>query len=983
MTSNETRAPLLGVNIVVQNTSVGTTTDQDGHYELDAVSPDAVLVFTYIGFTDQEVAVGNQLVIDVALTPQALPGEELVVVGYGTQQRRDITSSIFSLKEGSFTQGAVTDVTTLLQARVPGVLITLSNGDLGAEPVIRIRGGTSVTAGNGPMIVIDGVPIDNSSATPRIDIGVVSGTRDNPLSMLNPNDIASIDVLKDAAAAAIYGARGGNGVILITTKEGRTGGVPMTYEGYTSYSSVSNTIDLLDAKGYKAFATSPKITAILVADTLTLANIGTDDTDWQDAIFRTAVSQSHHLSFGGGSETSRYLVSLSYLDEEGIILNSARQRFSVRLNMNNTLLEGKLRVALRVNPTYIKKNNTPYQQAGGFEGGLFTNVYKLNPTLPIYLDDGSYYEFPNPGIRNPVALLNEIEDVSNTLRIFFNGSAEYDIIPSLTAKVNLGLDRTSASRNIYQPRSLPYADAFGGRADASNNERQSTLFESTLNYRTAMGTSKIDVAAGYTFQEFENNGFGAIAQDFVTDSWTYNNLAGAANFGEKPFSFRDRNTLISFLGRVNVSLADKLLLSGVVRREGSSRFGENNKWGLFPAASVGYRITEDLKVRGSWGVAGNQDIGNYISKNLLGTAGSNAVIGGAEITGVAETQVPNPDLKWEETTQLNLGLDYSFYRDRISGSLDVYFKTTADLLLEVPVPQPAPVGTRIANIGEVTNNGVEFVLNTVNVSTSNFFWRTSFNFARNVNEVVSLVGSEDSLVGAIFTGFISGAGQSDVAPQIIAPGLPLGTFYGWKFEGYDANGEEILAEANGKWNPGESYVDANLNGKYDEGETFTDDDRQVLGDARPAFTFGITNIINYKNIDIQFFIQGVQGLKIFNNTRLEYQRPSNIFNGINLMAGAVDDVAAGLDPKAAVAYTDQYIEDGSFIRLQNVTIGYTLKTDMVRKLRLYLSADNLIVLTKYTGYDPEVNTFTGRGIGIDYTNVPRARTFTLGISIGL
>ncbi|MCH7521686.1 MAG: TonB-dependent receptor, partial [Candidatus Marinimicrobia bacterium] len=929
-----------------------------GHFELEVASPQDVLVFAYIGYQVAEIPINGRGVVDVVLTPQAIAGQELVVIGYGTQQRRDITSSIFSLKEASFTQGAITDVQSLLQARVPGVVITQSNGDLGGARVIRIRGGTSVNAGNGPMIVIDGVPIDNESAIPG-GTGITDGTRDNPLSMLNPNDIASIEVLKDASAAAIYGARGGNGVILITTKEGRAGGVPLTYSTYTSYSTVSNTLDLLDAKAYRAFA----------ADVGASPTMLDASTDWQDVIFRTAVSQSHHLSFGGGTETSRYLVSLSYLNEQGIVLNSERQRFSVRLNMNNTLLDGKLRLALRINPTFIKKNNTPYQQAGGFEGGLFTNVYKLNPTLPVYLSDGTtYYEPGNPGIRNPVALLNGIEDVSQNMRIFFNGTVEYEFIQGLSAKLNLGLDRTAASRNIYQPRSLPYAAAFGGRADVLNNERQSTLFESTLNYRTNIGTSNLDASVGYTFQEFENNGFGAIAQDFVTDAWSYNNLAGGANFAEKPFSFRDRNRLVSFLGRVNYNLAGKYLISTAVRREGSSRFGSGNKWGLFPSGSIGWRLSEepflrsidvvsDLKLRASWGIAGNQDIGNYRSLVLLGP-GANAVIGCSEFTSVAETQLPNADLQWEETSQLNLRLDFSFYRDRISGSIDVYTKTTTDLLVEIDVPQPAVVTTTLANVGEVTNKGIEFALNTVNFSTPDFFWRTSFNFASNKNEVVSLGDDPDKF---ITTGNVSGAGLSGVQAQIIMPGEALGTFFGFKFLGYDANGEEILSTEGGPLNDG----------------------RLILGVARPDFTFGISNTLNYKNIDFRVFIQGVQGIDILNNTRLEYQRPSNIFNGINLMAGAVDDVKAGIDPEAAVAYSDRFIEDGSFIRLQNITVGYTLQTDRVRNLRFYLSADNLFVLTDYTGYDPEVHTFTGRALGIDYTNVPRARTFSIGLNIGL
>lgn len=960
--SGEDRDPMIGVNIVVAGTDMGTTTDSDGRYVLDAVPPDASLVFSYIGYQTVEIAVMGREEIDIVMTPQALPGEELVVVGYGTQQRRDITSSITSLKEGNFTQGANTDLQSLLQARVAGVLVTSNNGEIGGEPLIRIRGGTSVTASNSPMIVIDGVPVNNTAALPGgTGEDINDGPRDNPLGMLNPNDIASIDILKDASAAAIYGARGGNGVILITTKEG-TPGVPggssLVYDVYTSSSTVSKKLDLLTAGKYRDYAT--RIGATL--------DDGGANTDWQDAIFRTAVSQSHNVAFVGGSPTTQYRASLNYLDQQGVVLNSARQRYSARFNVNHKMLDDKLRLALRVNPTFIKRFNTPYNQRAGYFGGVFTNVLKMNPTYPVKNPDGSYYEYPTTTIRNPVALLEEISDVSEETRIFFNSTAEYELVPGLSGKVNLGLDRSVVSRNTYQPRSLPYAEAFGGRADIRTNERQSVLFESTLDYQANFGMSNLEATGGYTFQEFNDGGIGVTARDFVTDAWLTDNIGGAADFTTRPYSFSNVNRLISFLGRANLNVAGKYLLSAALRREGSSRFGEGNKWGVFPSASVGWRLSRepfvpsfgvfsDLKIRASFGVTGNQDIGNYRSLILLGP-GSNTVIGDQLLTGVAATQLANPDLKWEETSQLNLGIDFGLYRDRVSGSIDVYTKTTNDLLLEFDVPQPAVVTTRLDNVGTVENKGIEISLSTVNISTEDLFWRTSVNFATNKNEVTSL-GPDESYY--IVTGDVGGAGLSGVKAQIVKVGEPLGAFFGFKFLGYDEDGQEILTTEGGP----------------------LDDGRFILGSAQPDFTFGVSNVINYGNIDFSVFVQGVWGNEILNNTALEYQRPSNPLNNINLLEGAVEDVDDGLDPEAAVAYSDRFIEDGSFIRLQNATVGYSFTTGSFKNVRVYLSADNLFVLTKYSGYDPEVSTFTGYALGVDYTNYPKTRTFTLGLSLGL
>jgi len=937
---------LVGVNIVVKNTDTGTTTNENGAFVLEGVSANDVLVLSYIGYETAEVAVSGRAIIEVTLVSTVIAGEDVVVIGYGTQSRRDVTGAISSLKEGSFTKGTNTDLQSLLQARAPGVVITANNGDIGSEPRIRIRGGTSINASNNPIIVIDGVPVNNSSGLPggfTTGAGAgADGTMDNPLGMLNPDDIASIDILKDAASSAIYGARGGNGVILITTKEGRPGELSLTYSASTSSSSITKKLDLMDAAGFKSYASS---IGVDIED-------GGANTDWQDEILRSAVSTNHNISFSAGTQQTQYRASISYLDQQGILLNSERQRISTRLNVRHTMLDNKLKLGLKVSPSFSNRNNTPYNQRAGYFGGVFTNVLKFNPTYPVKNADGSYYEYATTTIRNPVALLNEISDVGENLRVLTSATAEYELISGLNAKVTLGLDRESYNRNIYEPNSLPYAASIGGQASVQNTQRKNDHFNTTLNY----SNSSLNVLAGYEFQEFTNSGFGATTKGFVTDAWLYNNMGGATDFTTAPYSFKNQNRLVSFFGRVAYSMGGKLNVMATLRREGSSRFGDDNKWGVFPSASVGFRVTDDIKLRVSYGVAGNQEIGNYRSLVTLGS-GANAVIGGQLLSGVAANQLANPDLKWETTSDINFGVDFALMDNKITGSVDMYSKTTEDMLVEVNVPQPAVVTTKLDNVGSVENSGLEFFINSVNMSTKDMSWNTSFNFSTNKNNVVSL-GKD---VEYIVTGQVGGAGLSGVQAAIIKPGEPFGTFFGYELSGYDADGQEILSTDGGPLGDG----------------------RRILGSPHPDYTFGMTNQINFGNIDFSFYIWSVQGNEILNNTRLEYQRPSNPFNNINLFSETADDVNNGLGSEAAVALTDKFIEDGSFIRLQNVTIGYTLKTGQFKNLRFYLSADNLITLTDYSGFDPEVSTISGLAEGIDYTNYPKAKTISFGINVGL
>ncbi|TAH21975.1 MAG: TonB-dependent receptor [Cytophagales bacterium] len=950
VTASDDGAALPGVNIVIKGTSTGTTTDVEGNFSVNVPSSESVLVFSFVGFLQQEIVVGNQSTIDIKLVSDVRALGEIVVVGYGEQKKRDITGSMASVTSKDFNVGAVASPEQLMQGRVAGVVITSANGDPGAAPNVRIRGGTSVNASNQPLYVIDGVPVDNTSATP--DGGNVStAPARNPLNTINPNDIESIDVLKDASAAAIYGSRGANGVILITTKKGKEGKTTLNYNTYYGVATVARYLPLLNAAEYKAEG----------ARLFPGKTFGTADTDWQKEVFQAAAIKSHDVSFGGGTANTQYRVSLNYFNQDGLVRNSGMERVAARINATHKAINNKLALNLNLSVSSNTDRNVPYSSTGGFAGGLFTNILKMNPTYPVRNADGTYFEYATTSIRNPVALVNQIVDGTRTTRVLGSVLAEYEIISGLKASVRLGADQQNANRKYYVPRISPAAIDVKGEAATRNLELRSELLEANLTYnKRIMEDHNLTVLGGYSYQQFTREGFGAVSRNFITDAFGPNNLEAGGNTTTPPSSFKETSKLISFYGRVNYDIKGKYLITATVRRDGSSRFGLNSKWGLFPSGSIAWRISEeaflksqsdwlsDLKLRVGYGITGSQEIGNYRSLTLLAaSAGLRAVFGSDIPSGVAQTQNPNPDLKWEQTAQLNVGLDYGFLNGKITGSIDYFVKRTTDLLLEFAIPQPAVVTTILANAGEIENKGLEIAVNATVMDKNDFKWEASVNGAFIQNKVVSLAGSADSL----FRNGVNGAGQSGVNAQIIAPGLPSNSFYGPVFRGIDEKGAQKANVA----------------------------ERAVIGNPNPRFTYGINNRFSYKKFDLSFFLQGVQGVEVFNNTALEYVTKDNFKSDINLLRPAISDGTAATETPR---YSSRWIEDGSFLRLSNAMLGYNFDVSKVKwlsSLRGYISGQNLFLITKYTGYDPEVS---AAAIGIDYANYPRARTFMIGLNIG-
>ena len=971
--------PLPGVNIQIQGTLTGTITGIDGTYSLQASTGD-VLVFSFVGYITQEIAVADQNVIDVALAEDVELLDEVVVVGYGTQRRANVTGSAQRVVADEANVGLVNSPEQLFQGRVAGVNIIQSGGEPGAPVTIRIRGGTSISASNEPLYVIDGVPIDNSNVAPDGGTDTDSG-RKNPLVFLNPSDIESIDVLKDASAAAIYGSRGANGVILITTKKGREGQVQVDYDGYVSSSSFIRDLPLLTASEYRSF---------VQANNLPTDLLGNADTDWQQEVTQSALSQNHNLAFSGGTATTQYRASVSYLSQEGIIINSDLERVSGRINVNHRALDEKLRLDMRLTGSFYNDNRAPFQQTGGFEGGLLTNVMKYNPTLPVRNADGTFFEIPGQtSVRNPVALAKQIDDFTKTTRLLGGLKADYEFVPGLVGTLNVGVDRQQASRRVFIPGANPLRQAVQGEATQGNNEFSSVLAEVYGNYtRSLQETHNVNVTGGYSFQEFDREGFDAQATGFVSDVFSFNDLAAGDVETFEITSFKQKSRLISFFGRVNYDYRGRYIVSASIRRDGSSRFGEDEKWGFFPAVTLGWRLSDesflqnvdainDLKRRIGWGVTGSQESGNLRSLPTFGSSpGGNAVLGESIVSGVAPNNFANPNLKWEETTQLNIGLDFGLWSDRVYGSIEYYIKDTDDLLLEFEVPQPAAVPTRLANAGQMENTGIDLALNARVIDRSDLFVEVGATFNANSNEIKNLGGRTQ-----IFTGRSSGAGLSQINTQVLTPGEAFGSFLAPVFVGFDsATGEQRCRNASGA----EVACSDVPQSEY-----------EIVGNAQPDFQYGFTTNVTWKDWDLSFFFRGEQGRDLYNNTGIEYTSKNLANTNVNFLQEALDDPTPLAE---APQYSSRWIQDASFLRMENITIGYTFTNidalsgivGTIRRARIYVAANNLFVITSYDGWDPEVNTEASASVGnipilslgIDYTNYPRPRTFTAGISLG-
>ncbi|MEW2920278.1 SusC/RagA family TonB-linked outer membrane protein [Muricauda sp. ANG21] len=1005
-TVSDATGPLPGASVLVKGTTNGTQTDFDGNYTLDGVGDSATLVFSYIGYKTVEVSVNDRSTINITLEEDAQALDEVVIIGYGQTTIKDATGSVSAVTSEEFNTGIIASPEQLIQGKTAGVQITQTSGAPGAGIDVRIRGTNSVRSNNNPLFVVDGIPLPGGSSAPNTgNQGVGTSPASNPLSFLNPNDIESISILKDASATAIYGSRGANGVVIVTTKSGRAsrGGV-FEFSSSLGIATPANEYDLL---GRNAFLDGVE----QFGGDRDAQDFG-NDTDWQDYVTRTVASQNQNLSYSQSYEGGNVRATFGYGKQFGVVENSSLERITGRINATHRFLDDDLTVTLQASISRVNEEQAPLSGSAGFRGDLLGAAYSANPTWPTSPD------FDTGGQLSPATLLNYTQNTVNTNRLLLNGSAEYKITPELAAKVNLGYDASQSEALALSSgaaRNLDRNTFQNGRGGYGTQELENRLLEATLQYNKEFDNSFLDLLVGYSFQDFKTSGrvteawgfstqdLNKMGQDIIASvEAVESNIDGEYQqygfdsrsndvFVNRLFPevsqdqvqaksgalvrslFADRNFTVdelqSFFARANFTLADKYLFTATFRADGSSRFGGNNQYGYFPSGAVAWKINEEdfmgdtfstLKLRLGAGITGNQEglgYGNFLRRQRYAGA-TTQDNGNIDQPGLTTATFANPDLKWEETFDVNIGIDYGFNNDKVSGSINVYRKETTDLLLNIEAAQPSPQPRFFQNIdATLINQGVEFDINVDWVQTEDVSFSTAFNIAYNDNEL-------QDFGGQIPAGTIRGQGLSLAFAQILAGDRPLFSYFLREFEGFDENGQPI-----------------------GDVQTFVNED------ALPDINAGFSLNFNYKNWDFSTFLAGQFGFSVYNNTRNAFFTAGAINNARNVTPDVLTSGEAG---SAAAEVSTRFLEDGDFVRLQNATLGYTVPLSgegTFKSLRLSVTGQNLFLITDYSGLDPEISVQPGSPIngvsdalnnlptaGIDYTAYPRPRIITLGLN---
>lgn len=965
-TVTESSGPLPGVNVLVKGTQNGTTTDFDGKYTLNNVSDNAILVFSYLGYKTVEINYTGQSTINVVLKASSEALNEIVIVGYGSVRKGDATGAIDAVGSKDFDLVSANSPAQILRGKVAGVQVTSANGEPGGAISIRIRGNTSVRSGNNPLIVVDGVPLDGSDISAGGTSPFGNSTPRNPLNFINQNDIASINVLKDASSTAIYGSRGANGVILITTKKGKLGVPTLTYSSSVGISTLSRDINLLSSQEFVDFAQNS-------GGRITVNDAGSRGYDWKKAILQTGITTTNDVSFSSATDKSKSRLSLGIYSQDGIVKQTGLDKYTASFNNVNKYFDDKLQFNTSILFTHLKDRSEAFASNAGFTGDLLSAALRWNPTRSLRDASGNYTFVDDQSNLNPLELLNSYNDKTNTTRILANVRTTYKLSESWSYVFSVGIDRTTSIRSSellpsfkFQGLSVSAPTGGGdwyGRADISNNNSFSRTFEHTLNYSKQITTDfSLNALLGYSYYKYDFDGSHSQGQGYnPSQTNLIDNLEGGVENKFRADSYRNSYEIQSYFGRINGSYK-KMLFTATLRADGSSKFGTNNKYGYFPSLGMGYKLVENqegkvnnFKLRGSWGITGNQEfpvnqaisVGQYINNGTF-----------------ENTNNGNANLRWEKTTTYDIGTDFSLFDNRLSGSVDYFYKKTEDLIFATSLEsiEPAAFSRIFKNLpGNLVNQGLEITLDYNLVSTEDFNWDISGN--------VSFINNKSNLDVFELTGGVNGQGLSGASAQVITNNKPLYSYYLLNFLGLDANGQNLFVDPNG-------------------GNDATLAVPQFVGkQALPKANVGFSTSMSYKSWDFSTSLYGSFGHYIYNNTAnaLFFAGAYNGGNNVTRNVAASNEVAG--NPNAA---STRFLEKGDFLRLSSLTIGYTFKNEFLKKAnlksaRMFINGENLFVITGYSGFDPEVDTDkTLNGVpsaGMDYLAYPKAATVSLGLSV--
>ncbi|OAV65201.1 Outer membrane cobalamin receptor protein, SusC/RagA family [Bacteroidales bacterium Barb6XT] len=1011
---SRTNEPVAGASVVLVKEKTGTVSDLTGAFSVTAKAFPVTLLINYLGYKIQELDIYEYSEpITVFLNEDLNLLNEVVVVAYGTQKRKEITGSVASVSQVVLSQ-AKSSFDNVLGGTVPGVHVTQSSGQPGATSSVRIRGSNSITGGNEPLYVIDGFVVynDNNFSSTGSTSGKGTSKSDaglNVLATINPADIESIEILKDASATAIYGTRGANGVVLITSKKGTKGTNRIHLQTSTGWQNANKTLDLLNgsewASLYNDILASQGKPASFDVNKV-------DSYDWQSEALRKGKVQDYQLSFSGGDEKTRYAVSGGYFTQDGIVLNTDFKRYAFRINLDRELSK-RFRIGVNAIGSAATQNGLSALNDNNNRVNTWFSVLRTPPVLPIYGNDGGY-NYANPYTEEVIRGItpNAIGDLVNTIsetktgRILGNFYAEYTIIPSLKAKVNVGADVLNTKQNYFAPFTTWGGFKTDGFASVGAKLVNSWQAEFTLNYEKQLSKNhSIGALAGYTTQRTDVESAQAIATNFLNDKTTFNSLQSAST-SALPYSDAATSIVKSYLGRVNYSYLDRYHLTTTLRADGSSRFGPNNHWAYFPSIGVSWNVNEEaflrdfttlsnLQWRLSTGTVGNQEIGDYMYEGRYIPA--NYSFAGVIATGYVSANKANKDLKWEKTTQYNTGIDIGLWKNRLALTFDAYYKKTTDLLIDLPLEAASGFVFGLDNVGSVENKGIEIGLTGRVIENKNIKWTSTFNWSLNRNKVLDL-GSAPSF----FPEFSDNGSLLTINPLIVKEGEPLGTFYGWVFDGIVQKGEDLTkipvpgfgSYANGAVHEGDPKYkekEGAVDGKVDNG------DKVVLGSTQPDFIFGFNNTVALKNWDLSVFLQGSYGNELYNAAANKAELTTLVYNApANIKDRWTPEHPSNTVPRTISAsnfYMDsRYIENASYIKLRSLTLGYTVPLQKVTKtkssVRLFFSAQNLFTITKYSGYDPEAsrngsNEQSGLLQGVDFGAYPASKSYSFGFEINL